>query len=122
MASCFITPFGTFAYKVMPFGLKNVGATYQRMMESVFRKQLGKTIEIYIDDMVVKSITQSHPEVLRDIFDILREVRIKLNPGKCMFVISGGKFLGYMVTPRGIEPNPEKVQAVLDLPEPSTRK
>ena len=72
--------------------------------------------------MVVKSTTQSHPEVLKDIFDTLREARIKINPGKCTFGISGGKFLGYMVTPRGIKPNPKKVQAILDLPEPSMPK
>ena len=92
----------------MPFGLKNVGATYQRMMTSMFEPQLGKNIDIYIDDMVVKSKVESdHVNDLRNIFDILRRYKLRLNASKCSFGVGSRKFLGYMVTHRGIKVNPD---------------
>ena len=95
----FITPRGIFCYRVMPFGLKNAGVTHQRMITKMFTEQLGKTIEVYIDDMVVKSIfAEDHLSDLRAVFNTLRRHRLKLNASKCAFNIRSGKFLGFMVT------------------------
>ena len=106
--TAFVTPIGNYHYKVMPFGLKNVGSTYQRMMTRMFESQLGKNIEIYIDDMVVKSkMVLEHLGDLRAIFEILRMYKLCLNASKCSFGMGSGKFLGYMVTHRGIEVNPD---------------
>ena len=92
----------------MSFGLKNVGSTYQRMMTRMFEPQLGKNIEIYVDDMVVKSkVASDHLGDLGDIFDILRRHKLRLNASKCSFSVGSGKFLGYMVMHRGIEVNPD---------------
>ncbi|XP_043812740.1 uncharacterized protein LOC110608389 [Manihot esculenta] len=102
----------------MPFGLKNAGATYQRLMNKIFKEQIGRNIEVYVDDMVVKSSTfQQHLMDLREVFEVLERYRMRLNPAKCAFFIRGGKFLGYMVSGKGIEPNPEKVEAILKMPE-----
>uniref|UniRef100_A0A2N9HX21 Uncharacterized protein n=1 Tax=Fagus sylvatica TaxID=28930 RepID=A0A2N9HX21_FAGSY len=93
--TAFITPLGIYCYKVMPFGLKNVGATYQRMVTKMFKDQIGKTMEIYIDDMVVKSkLSQNHLEDLTETFRILRLHKLKLNASKCVFGVGSGKFLG----------------------------
>ena len=95
------------------FGLKNAGSTYQRMMTKMFEPQLGKNIEIYIDDMVVKSKLESeHINDLRNIFGILRRHKLRLNASKCFFGVGSRKFLGYMVTHRGIEVNPNQVKAI----------
>ena len=95
----FVTPIGNYHYKVLPFGLKNTGSTYQRMMTKMFESQMGKNIEVYIDDMVVKSkIVFGHIRDLVDIFKILRGHKLRLNASKCSFGVSSGKFLGYMVT------------------------
>ena len=112
----FVTPTGNYHYKVMPFGLKNVGFTYQRMMTKMFESQLGKNIEIYIDAMVVKSkVVSEHVGDLRNIFEILRRHKLCLNASKCSFGVGSGKFLGYMVTYRGIEVNPDQIKAINDL-------
>ena len=103
----------------MPFGLKNAEATYQRMMTKMFEPQLGKNIEIYIDDMVVKSKVESdHVHDLENIFDILRKYKLRLNASKCSFGVESGKFLGYMVTHRGIEVNPDQIKAINNLQPP----
>ena len=92
----------------MSFGLKNAGSTYQRMMTRMFESLLGKNIEIYIDDMVVKSkVVLEHLGDLRIIFEILKNYKLHLNASKCSFGIRLSKFLGYMVTHRGIEVNPD---------------
>ena len=104
----FVTPIGNYHNKVMPFSLKNAGSTYQRMMTRMFESQLGKNIEIYIDDMVVKSkIVLEHVGDLRAIFEILRKYKLRLNASKCSFSVGSSKFLGYMVTYRRIEVNPD---------------
>ena len=104
----FITPIGNYHYKVMPFRLKNAWSTYQRMMTRMFEPQLGKNIEIYIDDIVVKSnVVSEHVEDLENIFEILRRHKLHLNASKCSFGVGSSKFLGYMVTHRGIEVNPD---------------
>ena len=103
----------------MHFGLKNVGSIYQRMMTKMFEPQLGKNIEVYIDDMVVKSkVVFEHVGDLRNIFEILREHKLRLNASKFYFGVGLGKFLGYMVTHRGIEVNPDQVKAINNLQPP----
>ena len=104
----FITPIGNYHYKVMLFGLKNAGSTYQRMMTRMFEPQLGKNIEVYIDNMVVKSKLESeHVNNLGNIFEILRRHKLRLNASKCSFGVRSGKFLEYMVTHRRIKVNPD---------------
>ena len=106
--TAFVTPVGNYHYKVMSFGLKNAGSTYQRMMTKMFEPQLGKNVEDYIDDMVVKSkLVSQHLTDLANIFEILRRHKLHLNASKCSFGVGSGKFLGYMVTHRGIEVNPD---------------
>ena len=95
----FITPHGLLCYNVMSFGLKNVEATYQRLVTKMFRPLLGKTIEVYIDDMLVKSKERpDHVTHLQEAFELLRVYNMKLNPSKCTFGVSAGRFLGFMVT------------------------
>ena len=103
----FITPHELYYYNVMPFGLKNVGATYQRLVTKIFRPLMGKTMEVYIDDMLIKSKERpDHTKHLQETFKLLRTHDMKLNPLKCAFKINSGKFLGFMVTQRGIEAIP----------------
>ena len=115
----FITDWETYCYKVVPFGLKNVGVTYQRMVDKVFAKKLDRNMEAYIDDMMVKSPSMAdHVSDLQETFAILREHNMRLNPSKCTFGVTSGKFLGFIVSQRGIEANPEKIRVVLDLSPP----
>ncbi|PKA65510.1 putative mitochondrial protein [Apostasia shenzhenica] len=107
----------------MPFGLKNAGATYQRMIDAVFKEQKGKNLEAYVDDILVKSRTlEGHLNDLRKTFSTLRRFNLKLNPAKCTFGAASGKFLGYLVSVRGIEANPDKISAILSMPSPRTTK
>ncbi|KAL0449334.1 UNVERIFIED_CONTAM: hypothetical protein Slati_1489800 [Sesamum latifolium] len=112
----FITSVGTFCYTAMPFGLKNAGATYQRLVDKIFRHQIGRNMEVYIDDI---GKAQDHVKDLEETFSVLRKYKLKLNPGKCAFGVRGGRFLGFMVTQRGIEANPSKIKAILDMKAPS---
>ena len=85
--------------KVMLFGLKNAGATYQRLMNKMFTHQIGRNVQVYVDDMLVKSLCENyHLDDLQEMFDTLRSYNIKLNPSKCVFGITAGKFLGFMVS------------------------
>ena len=119
----FATSIGNYHYKVMLFGLKNARFTYQRMMIRMFELQLGKNIEVYIDDMVVKSkVVSEHVGDLKDIFEILRKHKLRLNASKCSFGVGPSKFLGYMVTHRGIEVNPNQVKAINSLQPPRNPK
>ena len=119
----FFTPIGNYHYKVMSFGLKNAGSTYQRMMTRMFESLLGKNIEIYIDDMVVKSkMISEHLGDLQIIFEILRNYKLRLNASKCSFGIGSGKFLGYMVTHRGIEVNSDQIKVINNLRAPRNPK
>ena len=121
--TAFVTPTRNYHYKVMPFGLKNAGSTYQRMITMMFKSQLDKNIEVYIDDMVVKSKVESeHINDLGNIFEILRKQKLLLNASKCSYDISFGKFLGYMVTHRRIEVDPNKIRAINDLQPPRNPK
>jgi hypothetical protein len=113
LATSFITSFGMFCYVTMPFGLRNAGATYQRCMQHVFEDHIGWTVEAYVDDIVVK--TRKVDDLVSDLrvaFDCLRANGVKLNPEKCIFGVPRGMLLGYIVSQRGIEPNPEKVAAL----------
>ena len=103
-----MTRTGNYHYKVMSFGLKNAGSTYQRMMTRMFEPQLGKNIEIYVDDMVVKcKVVSEHLGDLGNTFNVLRKHKMHLNASKCSFGMGSGKLLGYMVTHRRIEINPD---------------
>ena len=125
--TAFVTSIGNYHYKLMPFGLKNVGSTYQRMMTRMFEPQLGKNIEIYIDDMVLKSKLESeHVSNLGNIFEILRKHKLHFNASKCSFGVGSGKFLGYMVTHHGIEVNLNQIKVInvyshLEIPKRSRR-
>ena len=119
----FITSYELFCYNVMPFGLKNTRATYQRLVTKMFRPLLGKTMEVYIDDMLVKSKERSdHAGHLQEAFELLRAYGMKLNPSKCAFGVNASQFLGFMVTQRGIEANPAQLKANLESPAPASRK
>ena len=118
-----MSPVRDFFYKVMPFGLKNAGATYQRLVNKMFVHQLGRNVQVYVDDMLVKSVHKNdYLNDLQETFNTLRSYNMKLNPSKCVFGVAAGKFLGFMVSQRGIEVNPEKVQAILELEPPRTVK
>ena len=107
----------------MPFGLKNAGSTYQQMMTKMFELQLGKSVKVYIDDMVVKTkLVSEHLVDLSNIFEIQRRHKLCLNASKCSFGVGSGKFLGYMVTHRGIEVNPDQIRAINGLQPPRNPK
>ena len=107
----------------MPFGLKNAGSTYQRMMTRMFKPHLGKSIKVYIDDMVVKSkVVSKHVGDLRNIFEILKKHKLRLNASKCSFGVRSDKFLGYMVSHQGIEVNPNQIKAIKSLQPPRNPK
>ncbi|GJR74434.1 reverse transcriptase domain-containing protein [Tanacetum coccineum] len=119
----FYTNQGTYCYTKMPFGLKNAGATYQRLVDSTFQSQIGRNLEAYVDDMVIKS--RDEKMLLADIaetFDNLKRINMKLNPKKCSFGVEEGKFLGYMVTSEGVRANLKKTRALTDLKFPLTLK
>jgi hypothetical protein len=106
----FITPFGIFCYTKMAFRLKNGGATYQKCVHTVLESQIGRNIKAYIDDIVVKSEKRGNLlDDLKETFDNLRKSKLMLNPKKCMFGVSSGKLLGYMVSSQGIDTNLKKV-------------
>ena len=107
----------------MPFGLKNAGATYQRLVNGMFRDLIGKSMEVYVDDMLVKSKEdEGHVRDLQECFAILRKYSMKLNPLKCSFGVGSGKFLGFIVNSRGIEANPEKIKALIGMKSPARIK
>nr|XP_027189418.1 uncharacterized protein LOC113786262 [Cicer arietinum] len=119
----FITQWGTFCYKVMPFGLKNAGATYQRAMVTLFHDMMHKEIEVYVDDMIAKSRTEEdHVVNLQKLFERLRKFKLRLNPAKCTFGVRSGKLLGFIVSQKGIEVDPDKVRAIQEMPAPRTEK
>ncbi|KAK1698219.1 hypothetical protein QYE76_014916 [Lolium multiflorum] len=121
--TAFITPYGVFCYKTMPFGLKNAGATYQRMMQKCLATQIGKNVQVYIDDVVITSKKGSTLiEDLKETFDNLDKFCLKLNPTKCSFGVPAGELLGFLVSARGIEANPEKIQAIVTMRKPTKLK
>ena len=119
----FMTERSCYCYKVMPFGLKNAGATYQRLMDWVLATMLGRNVQAYVDDMVVTSSEKSkHVADLEELFTTIAKFRLKLNPEKCIFGVEAGKFLGFLLTERGIEANPDKCAAILAMRSPATMK
>jgi hypothetical protein len=112
LATSFITPFGMYCYITMQFGLRNAGATYQRCMNHVFGEHIGRTVEAYVDDIVVKTRKASDLETT---FKCLKAKGVKLNPEKCVFGVPRGMLLGFIVSERGIEANPEKITAVTNM-------
>ena len=122
--TAFITSQGLYCYKVMPFELKNAGATYQRLVNKMFNKQIGRNMEVYVDDILVKSKEElAHLDDLRETFTTFKQYQMKLNLNKCVFGVASSKFLGFMVSQRGIEANPKKVQAIINMvsPRPSRK-
>jgi hypothetical protein len=118
-----ITLFGTYAYKTMSFGLKNIGATYQRAIQMCFTDQLHRNVEAYVDDMVI--MTKNPDDLIADLeetFSSFRRFRWKLNPTKCVFGVPSWKLLGFIISNQGIEANPVKITAITDMGAPTTIK
>jgi hypothetical protein len=116
LTTCFITPFGMYCYTTMPFGLRNAGATYQSCMNHVFGEHIGRMVEAYVDDIVVK--TRKASDLLSDLevtFGCLRAKGVKLNPEKCVFGVPRGMLLGFIFSEQGIEANPEKITAITNM-------
>jgi hypothetical protein len=119
----FITPRDIYCYKVMTFGLKNARATYQKAIQKCLASQIGKNIEAYVDDVVVKTTIED--QLIADLTETvanLREFKWKLNPTKCVFGVPSGLLLGFMVGHRGIEANPAKVDTIRKMAKPSNKK
>ncbi|KAM1231002.1 hypothetical protein ACFX2G_041988 [Malus domestica] len=122
-AFCCLGALGTYEWVVMPFGLKNAGATYQRAMNTIFHDLIGTIVEVYIDDVVIKSKRrQTHLDDLRQAFLRMRQHNLKMNPAKCAFGVSAGNFLGFLVHHRGIEVYENKACAIINAPPPTTKK
>jgi len=110
---------GVYCYTVMPFGLKNAGATYQRAMNAIFHEHIRKTVKCYVDDIIVKSYAKgNHIADLKTVFDIMRAHQLKMNPTKSFLGVASGKFLGFVITSKGIHLDPEKVRAVQEMQPP----
>jgi len=121
--TAFMTERSCYCYKVMPFGLKNAGATYQRLMDKVLASMLGRNVQAYVDNMVVTSLEKSrHVADLEELFVTIARYKLKLNPEKCIFGVEAGKFLGFLLSERGIEANPDKCAAILAMRSPATMK
>ena len=119
----FITPWGTYCYKVMPFGLKNVGATYQCAATTLLHDLIHKEVEVYVDDMIVKSKDrEGHIPALQKFFERIRFYKLRLNPKKCTFGITFEKLLGFIVSQRGIEVDPKKIKVIVEMKLPRTEK
>ena len=107
----------------MPFGLKNAGATYQWMATALLHDMMQNEVEVYVDDMLVKSKDrESHIINLRKFFKRIKEYKLRLNPQKCIFGVTTGKLLGFLVSDRGIEVDPSKIKAILEMPPPKSKK
>ena len=119
----FITPYGDYCYRVMTFGLRNVGATYQRCMQKCLHDQIGKNVQVYVDDVIIKTKEkQNLLDDLRETFAKLRRFQLKLNQDKCTFGVPAGKLLGFLVSSRGIEANPTKIRAIASMKLPRCLK
>lgn len=121
--TAFRTPIGNFYYTVMPFGLKSAGATYQRTMVAIFHNMMHHELEDYVDDIVVKSKKrEEHVQVLRKVFERCRTYKLRMNPLKCAFGVSSGKFLSFLVHSRGIDMDLAKAMAIATMKPPATVK
>ena len=118
----FITEWGTYCYKVMPFWMKNAGATYQRVATTLFHDMMHRDVEVYVDYMIVKSRDRAdHWAALERFFQRIRCFRLRLNPKKCTFGVTSGKLLGYMIIERGMEADLDKIGVILDISPPHTK-
>jgi hypothetical protein len=123
LATLFVTPYGTYCYVTMPFGMKNAGATYQRTMQKCLADEIGRNIHAYMDNIVVMSKKQGDLIAdLQETFSNLRKYNMILNPTKCIFGVPAGQLLGFIVSHRGIEVNPEKIKAILEISRPNDLK
>ncbi|WJZ87460.1 hypothetical protein VitviT2T_006837 [Vitis vinifera] len=123
MTTSFITEWDTYCYRVMLFGLKNAGATYQRASTTLFHDMMHRDVEVYVDDMIVKSRDRAnHLAALERFFERIRQFKLRLNPKKCTFGVTSGKLLGYIVNERGIEADPNKIKAILDMSTPRNER
>ena len=114
---------GVYCYTVMPFGLKNAGATYQRMATAILHDLIGKEVEVYVDDMMVKSPTrEEHFEALDKFLERIRKYNLRLNPKKCIFGVTSGKLLAHLISQKGIEIDPDKIKEIREMPSPRTKK
>jgi len=121
--TAFMTERSCYCYKVMPFGLKNAGATYRRLMDKVLVPMLGRNVQSYVDDMVVTTLEKSrHVTDLEELFVTIAKYKLKLNPEKCIFGVEARKFLGFLLIEMGIEANPNKCAAILAMKSPTTVK
>jgi len=119
----FMTELSSYCYKVMPLGLKNAGATYQRLMDRVLASMIGRNVQAYVDDMVATSQQRGqHVVDLEELFTTIAKYKLKLNPKKCVFGVEAGKFLGFLLTERGIEANPEKCVVIIAMRSPISVK
>jgi hypothetical protein len=119
----FITPSGTFCYLRMPEGLKNAGGSFSRMTSKVLHSQIGRNVLTYVDDIIVKSTKQeNHVADLQETFANFRQAGLKLNPEKCVFGVKKGNFHGFLVSTKGIEANPSKIEAILRMEPPNSKK
>ena len=119
----FITEKRLYYYRVMSFRLKNASVTYQRLVNKVFVDKIGRSMEVYVDDMLVKSSTVTqHIDDLANMFAFFQLYNMRLNPEKCTFGVEAGKFLGFLVSQRRIKVNPEKIKAILEMPSPKSIK
>ena len=114
---------GNILLKMMPFGLKNAGATYQRAATALFHDMMHKKVEVYVDDMMIKSETrEGHFEALDKFLARLEKYNLRLNLKKCVFGVTSGKLLGHIVSERGIEVDPDNIKAIQEMPVPKTEK
>lgn len=115
----FTCAWGTFCQNVMPFGLKNASATYQRVVTTIFHDMMLKIMEDYVDDTLVKSEKcNTHLQYLGPILDCMEKFNLRLNPKKYTFGVTSGKLLGYIMSTKGIEVDLKKLQAIMDMPPP----
>ena len=121
--TAFVTPHRLYYYKFMSFELKNACATYQKLMTKIFKPLIDQTMEVYIDEIVVKSGTRDeHAQYLEETFHLMRAYNMMLNPAKCVFGVNAGKFLGFMVTQRGIKVNSVQMRVILETPTSGSKK
>ena len=119
----FIIEWGTYYYRVMPLGLKNTGATHKRIATTLFHDMMHKDVELYVDDMIVKSRDKAdHLAALKRFFERIQKFRLRLNPKKCTFGVTSRKLLEHMVIERCIEVDPDKIRGILDMPAPKIEK
>jgi hypothetical protein len=122
-STSFITPFGTYCFIRMLEGLKNTRSTSSRLTKTVLESQIGRNIFTYVDDIVVASKSkEDHLADLAETFANMRDARLRLNPKKCVFGVRQGKILGYLVSHRGIEANPTKIQAIINMTPPQSAR